>query len=284
MKKIYFTKMQGIGNDYIYINCFTEQIINPNELAIKISNRHFGVGSDGVVLILPSDIADIRMRMFNSDGSEAEMCGNASRCVAKFAYDNQLVNKNEFTLETGAGLKKIKLLINDGEITGATVDMGKPILKPELIPVAICEGQPKCQDYKIRIDNQDYKITAVSMGNPHAVVFMENINGLNLTEIGPKFENYAAFPKRINTEFVEIVSRHKIKMRVWERGAGETLACGTGACAAAVASCLNGLTDRELEVELLGGILHIHWNENNDHIYMSGPAETVFTGEYYWQQ
>lgn len=284
MEKIFFTKMQGIGNDYIYINGFKEHINNPDELAKKISDRHFGVGSDGLVLILPSDKADIRMRMFNSDGSEAEMCGNASRCVAKFAYDNHLVNKNEFTLETGAGVKEIQLYINDGIVTGATVDMGEPILKPEQIPLAICVGMPKCQDYILTIDNQDYKITAVSMGNPHAVVFMENISNLELPVIGPKFENNAAFPKRINTEFVEIVSRHKIKMRVWERGSGETLACGTGACAAAVASCLNGLTDREMDVELLGGVLRIHWNEDNNHIYMSGQAETVFTGQYYWHK
>lgn len=275
-----FTKMEGIGNDYVYINGFVSAVDDADALARKISDRHFGVGSDGLVLILPSQRADVRMRMFNADGSEAEMCGNASRCVGKFAWDNGLVRHNPFTLETGAGIKQVELRFSGDEVVGARVDMGKPVLDPPLIPVAEAAGSAPMVSVPISIGNEEYKFTAVSMGNPHAVVFMEHIDQLPLTQLGPQFEHHPYFPRRTNTEFVEVLSRDRIKMRVWERGAGETLACGTGACAALVASVLNGLVNREADVELLGGTLHIAWDEQTDHVFMAGPARTVFTGDY----
>lgn len=286
-KKLPFTKMQGIGNDYVYINGFEEQIQNPHELAIKISDRHFGVGSDGIVLILPSATADIRMRMFNSDGTEAEMCGNASRCVGKLAYDLHLVKKNIISLETAAGIKIIKLHFDGQEVCGATVDMGEPVLAPNLIPLNMAifnessNNSQQCLAFPVRVQNNNYLLTAVSMGNPHAVLFMNEISNLDLQLLGPDFENLPLFPKKTNTEFVKVISRTKIRMRVWERGAGETMACGTGACAAVVACVLNGLTERSVEVGLLGGKLQITWDEANNHIFMSGPAVTVFTGQFY---
>lgn len=278
-----FTKMEGTGNDYIYVNGFVEQIQNPEELAQKISDRHFGVGGDGLVLILPSAIADARMRMFNADGTEAEMCGNATRCVGKYLYDHGIVKKELLTLETGAGVKIIRLDVEHGVVRGATVDMGEPILDPILIPIAPPTPLTDkfCINYPIDIDGQTYAITTVSMGNPHAVLFMKQIEQLNLPELGPKFENHPLFPKRTNTEFVEILSRSRIRMRVWERGAGETLACGTGACAAVVASNLNDLTEREVEVEVRGGKLKINWDETSGHVFMKGPAVTVFSGNYF---
>lgn len=275
-----FTKMHGIGNDYVYVDCFKQQIENPGELAKKISSRHFGIGSDGLVLIMPSKTADARMRMFNADGSEAEMCGNATRCVGKFLYCNDIVKKDTIMLETGAGIKAIKLVFKNNKVWGATVDMGEPILAPAKIPVITNGNEAICKGLQLKINNNVFEITAVSMGNPHAVLFMDDIDLLDLPELGPQFEHHPAFPNRINTEFVEVISKNKFRMRVWERGAGETLACGTGACAALVACCLNGLTERKAEAELKGGILNIEWDEKTGHVLMTGPAETVFTGEY----
>lgn len=282
MEKLPFTKMQGIGNDYVYINCFEQKIDNPHELAIKISNRHFGVGSDGLVLLEPSEIADIRMRMFNADGTEAEMCGNASRCIAKLAYDLGLIKKNILTLQTGAGIKTVRLRFSGDAVSGATVDMGMPIITPEQIPVAMPGQGDKIIGEDIKIGHEDYQFTAISMGNPHAVIFLPEITQLDLISLGPKFENHPWFPKRINTEFVQVLSRNKIRMRVWERGAGETLACGTGACAALVACVLNGFTEREAIVQLSGGELEIRWDAADNHVYMSGDAVTVFDGVYYY--
>lgn len=278
-KELLFTKMQGTGNDYVYVNGFDQEICQPCQLARKISDRHFGVGSDGLVLILPSAIADVRMRMFNPDGTEAEMCGNASRCVGKYVYENGLVRKNIISLETRAGVKLLHLSILGNEVTAVTVDMGEPILTPELVPVSL--GKERCLGEVLTVDDQEYAITAVSMGNPHAVIFMENVDSLELPVIGPKFETHTAFPQKTNTEFIEVLSSTHIKMRVWERGTGETLACGTGACAAVVACVLNGLTDRKVTVDLKGGTLFVEWNEGNNHVFMTGPAVTVFTGKYY---
>lgn len=277
MKKLKFTKMHGAGNDYIYVNGFTQKIDNPNELAIKLSNRNFGIGSDGLVLILPSDTCDFRMQMFNSDGSEAEMCGNASRCVGKYVFDNGLTDKKEITLETGAGKKYITLLEGDSKARKVKVDMGEPILDPTLIPVKVDE-EP-VMNYPLDIDGKIWKITCVSMGNPHAVIFTEGINQLDLPALGPKFETNPIFPRKTNTEFIEVIDHHTLNMRVWERGAGETLACGTGACAAAVAAILNGYCERQITIHLLGGNLEIEWNAENNHVYMTGEAVSVFEGE-----
>ncbi|GFH63264.1 MAG: diaminopimelate epimerase [Candidatus Desulfovibrio kirbyi] len=281
MKKLHFTKMQGTGNDYVYVNGFEEHASNPSELAQKISNRHFGVGSDGLVLVLPSTIADVRMRMFNADGSEAQMCGNAARCVGKYAYDHGIVTKDVLQLETAAGIKTMRLLFGDGQVCGASVDMGLPELQPEKIPLALPPDALQGLSVPVEVDGRIYHITAMSMGNPHAVVFLDNIDALDLPLLGPKFENHALFPQRTNVEFVQMCSSIKIRMRVWERGAGETLACGTGACAAAVAGALHGHTARELEVELKGGVLRISWSPDNGHVYMTGNAATVFDGTYF---
>lgn len=277
MKNLKFTKMQGAGNDYIYVDGFTQEIENPSELAVRLSNRHFGIGSDGLVLILPSDTCDFRMQMFNSDGSEAEMCGNASRCVGKYVYDNGLTTKKEITLETKAGVKYITLLDGDTRARKVTVDMGEPILAPTLIPVKVAE-EPVLE-YPLDIDGKIWKISCVSMGNPHAVVFTKGIKKMDLPLIGPKFEKHPVFPRKTNTEFIEVVDRNTLNMRVWERGAGETLACGTGACAAAVAAILNNHCDRKVKVHLLGGDLEIEWDVCNNHVYMTGEAVTVFEGE-----
>jgi len=277
MKGLKFTKMQGAGNDYIYINGFEQKIDNPSDLAIKLSNRNFGIGSDGLVIILPSESCDFRMQMFNSDGSEAEMCGNASRCVGKYVYDKGLTTKKEITLETKAGIKYITLLDGNSKSRKLTVDMGEPILDPIQIPVNINENP--VLGYPLDIEGKKWPITCVSMGNPHAVTFTTGIDKLNLPELGPKFENNPIFPRRTNTEFIEIIDRSTLNMRVWERGAGETLACGTGACAAAVAAVLNGLCDRNVTIHLLGGDLEIEWRESNNHVYMTGEAVTVFEGE-----
>lgn len=277
MNNLKFTKMQGAGNDYIYVNGFDQKIDDPSALAIKLSNRHFGIGSDGLVLILPSDMCDFRMQMFNSDGSEAEMCGNASRCVGKYVYDNSLTTKKEITLETKAGIKYITLLDGDKKARKITVDMGEPILDPVLIPVKI-DKEPVL-NYPLDIDGKIWEISCVSMGNPHAVVFTTGIKDFDLPILGPKFEKHSIFPRKTNTEFIEIVDRQTLNMRVWERGAGETLACGTGACAAAVAAILNGYCDRKMTIHLLGGDLEIEWNQKNNHVYMTGEAVTVFDGE-----
>ena len=276
MKEMKFTKMHGAGNDYIYVDGISQSINDPSSLALKLSNRNFGIGSDGLVIILPSEKADFRMQMFNSDGSEAEMCGNATRCVGKYVFDNDLTNKKEITLETKAGIKYITLLEGDSKARKVTVDMGEPILDPNLIPVNI--DQQPVLNYPLDIDGRIWDISCVSMGNPHAVVFTQNINDLDLITLGPKFEKNPIFPKKTNTEFIEVVDRNTLNMRVWERGAGETLACGTGACASAVAAILNNYCDRSITIHLIGGSLDIEWRESNNHIYMTGEAVTVFEG------
>lgn len=276
MSKLRFTKMQGAGNDYVYINGITQSIPNPSQLATKLSDRHFGIGSDGLVLILPSETCDFRMQMFNSDGSEAEMCGNASRCVGKWVYDNKLTDKKEIALETKAGVKYITLLDGNEQSRSVKVDMGEPILDAHLIPVSIDKN--RVINHHLLIAGQNWKITCVSMGNPHTVVFVKELESLLLPTIGPEFETHVLFPRKTNTEFVEIVNRKTMNMRVWERGAGETLACGTGACAVAVAAVLNGYCDRSVTINLLGGKLEIEWNEKDNHVYMTGLAVTVYEG------
>ena len=272
-----FTKMHGIGNDYIYFDCTKEEIENPNELSIKLSDRHFGVGGDGIVLIMKSDVADFRMRMFNADGSEGKMCGNASRCIGKFVFDKGLTDKHEITLETLSGIKTLKLNVVDNKVKEVTVNMGEPIINSKDVPVYF--EKETVLNEPVNIADGKYNITCVSMGNPHCIVYMKDIDNLNLTEIGPKFENDSLFPERINTEFVEIINENTIKMRVWERGSGETLACGTGACASVVASILNGYCKKEedITVKLIGGDLKLRYS-NNGFVYMTGPAEFVFEG------
>ncbi len=278
---IKFTKMHGIGNDYIYINGFETTIEDPAALSIAVSHRWFGVGSDGVILVLPSDIADVRMRIFNADGSEAQMCGNGSRCVGKFAYDKGIINKTRFTLETGAGIKTLDLQVEDFKVLGATVAMGAPELSCKKIPMACEQEQFISGSYEVL--GKSYNATAVSMGNPHSVIFTEGVDELPLEQIGPAFENHPIFPERVNTEFVEKLGKNHLKMRVWERGSGETMACGTGACAVAVAACLNGLAERgeEITVSLRGGDLHIIWTLEGE-VMMTGPAATVCDGIYYF--
>lgn len=271
-----FTKMHGCGNDYIYINGFSENVKDPNTLAIQMSDRHFGIGSDGLVLILPSKIADFRMRMFNSDGSESEMCGNAIRCVGKYVYDKNLSDKKVLTIETLAGLKVLNLNVQNNIVNSVTVDMGEPILQPELIPVVAVENPVLKMD--VPSDDKHFVMTCVSMGNPHAVTFVENTKEFDVQKYGRPIENSPLFPKRTNVEFAQVLNRNEINMRVWERGAGETLACGTGACATLVACVLNGLTDREATLHLLGGDLQIRWDEETNHVFMTGPAEVVFKG------
>jgi diaminopimelate epimerase len=273
--------MHGAGNDYVYVDCFLEKVDNPAELAVRISDRHKGVGSDGLVLIMHSDTCDFRMRMFNADGSEAQMCGNASRCIAKFVYDRGYVNKKIITLETQAGVKILELLPENGEVHKVKVDMGEPVLETSKIPVKW--NEKTLINQVVDFGQEKYAITCVSMGNPHAVIFVEKqgggIDALDLEKIGPKIENHPMFPERVNTEFVEIVSPTHARMRVWERGSGETLACGTGACAVEVAAVLNRKLERKATISLLGGDLELEWNEENNHIYMTGDAVTVFEGE-----
>ncbi|WP_342577441.1 diaminopimelate epimerase [Psychrobacillus sp. FSL K6-2843] len=278
-----FTKMHGCGNDYIYINCFENKIENPEALSKDISNRHFGIGGDGIVLICPSDVADAKMRMFNIDGSEGKMCGNAIRCVAKYVYDNNIVRKETLHIETLSGLKKIELHIENGKMKSATVDMGQAILEPFNIPIVV-KDQTMQVNYPITIEDHTYSITPVSMGNPHGVIFSDDIHLLDLPTIGPKFEHHPMFPEGVNTEFIQIENRNVIQMRVWERGSGETLACGTGACAAVVASVLNGYCDKntDIHVKLIGGELIIRYTA--DTVYMTGPATTVFTGLIDWSK
>jgi len=274
-----FTKMHGTGNDYIYVNGLVETIENPAEFAIQYSDRHKGIGSDGLVMILASETCDFRMRMFNADGSESEMCGNASRCIGKYVYDKGLTNKTTLTLETLAGVKALQLFIGaDQKVEKVTVDMGEPILDAALIPVTSDKNrvinEPLTFSPEIR-----YNITTVSMGNPHAVIFTTDILQLDLPKIGPVIENATIFPRRTNTEFIEVLTNNHVKMRVWERGSGETMACGTGACASVVAGVLNGLISRRTTVELLGGELTIEWKEEDNHVYLTGGATTVFEGE-----
>jgi diaminopimelate epimerase len=270
--------MQGLGNDYVYVNGFEEKIENPSKLAVKVSDRHFGIGSDGLILINPSKAADFEMEMYNADGSRGEMCGNGIRCVAKYVYDYGLTDKTQISIETLGGIKYLELTVEEGKVVQVQVDMGKPELRPGKIPV-IAEGDTVI-DAPIEVEGKEYKMTGVSMGNPHIVIYMDDIDNLEIEKIGPKFENHKRFPNRINTEFVEVLDRNTVKMRVWERGSGETLACGTGACAVAVACILNGLTEDEVTVRLLGGDLFIKWDREKDTVYMTGPAETVFDGEW----
>ena len=274
-----FTKMQGIGNDYVYVNCLQETIENPSEQAQKISDRHYGVGSDGLIMINPSDKADFEMEMYNADGSRGEMCGNGIRCVAKYVYDYGLTDKTSISVETLAGIKYLDLTVEDGKVVLVKVDMGKPMLRPEEVPVV--SEKEEVIDEPITVDGQEYRMTCVSMGNPHAVVFIDqDVKEFPLETVGVKFENHERFPKRVNTEFVNVLDRHTAQMRVWERGSGETLACGTGACAVAVACALNGLTEDEVTVKLLGGDLQIKWDREKNTVYMTGPAEVVFDGEW----
>ena len=273
---IKFTKMQGLGNDYVYIDAIHQKIENESSLAQFVSNRHFGIGSDGLILICKSDVADFKMRMFNSDGSEAEMCGNGIRCVGKFVYDKGLTDKTTVTIETLAGIKTLELNTKDGKVETVKVDMGEPILTPKEIPV-ISDEEP-VKNLMLEAEGRKFKITCVSMGNPHAITEVEDTEKFDVEKYGKVLEVDKAFPNKTNVEFIQIVDKNHVKMRVWERGAGETLACGTGACATAVACYLNGKTDRNVEVELLGGKLYIEWNEENNHIYMTGPAVTVFEG------
>ena len=276
---IKFTKMHGLGNDYVYIDAINQKIQNELKLAQFVSNRHFGIGSDGLILICESKVADFKMRMFNSDGSEAEMCGNGIRCVGKFVYDKGFTSKTTVAIETLAGIKTLKLNIKDKKVETVRVDMGEPILEADKIPV-ISKEEP-VKNLELEAENRKFKFTCVSMGNPHAITIVENTKEFEVERYGKILEVDKAFPKKANIEFAQVIDKENIKMRVWERGAGETLACGTGACATAVACNLLNLTGRKVNIELLGGILNIEWNENDNHIYMTGPAVTVFDGELY---
>ena len=272
-----FTKMHGLGNDYVYVNCFKEKIGNPPEAARILSDRHFGVGSDGLIMICPSEKADFEMEMYNADGSRGEMCGNGIRCVAKYVYDYGLTDKTNITVETLGGVKYLDLPVKDGKAVLLKVDMGRRELKPDRIPIV--SGGDAVISEPIVVDGAIYRMTGVSMGNPHAVIFVDDVKGLELEAVGPKFENHERFPKRVNTEFARVIDRETVEMRVWERGSGETLACGTGACAVAVACILNGLTEDKVTVRLLGGDLLIEWDKEADKVYMTGPATVVFDGE-----
>lgn len=272
-----FTKMHGIGNDYVYVNCLKEKIEDPEKMAIFVSERHFGIGSDGLILIYPSEVADFEMRMYNADGSRGEMCGNGIRCVAKYVYDYGLTDKTSISVETLGGIKYLDLTVEDGKVVQVKVDMGSPVLAAKEIPIV--SEQEQVIDEILEVNGQEYRMTGVSMGNPHTVIFVDDVQGLDLEKIGPDFENHPRFPRRINTEFVRVIDSKTVEMRVWERGSGETLACGTGACATAVACVLNGKTEDEITVKLLGGDLQIHWDREADKVYMIGPATVVFDGQ-----
>ena len=272
-----FTKMHGIGNDYVYVNCFKETVEHPSEMAIKVSDRHFGIGSDGLILIKPSEVADGKMEMYNADGSQGAMCGNGIRCVAKYMYDYGITDKTSISVETKSGIKYLDLTIKDGKVDTVKVNMGTPILKAVDIPVR--SEKEQVIDEPVMVDGKEWKITCVSMGNPHAITYIDDVKNLEIEKIGPKFENHEIFPDRVNTEFVHVIDRNTVEMRVWERGSGETLACGTGACAVAVSSILNGLTEEEVTVKLLGGDLKIFWDRTENKVYMTGSATTVFDGE-----
>lgn len=293
-----FTKMHGCGNDYVYVNCFTETVEHPEEVAKMVSDRHFGVGSDGLILIGPSEKADFEMAMYNADGSRGEMCGNGIRCVAKYVYDFGLTDQTSISVETLAGIKYLDLTVEDGKVEKVRVNMGAPILEPSRIPV-LMSGNISADGTSVdgmtqrgggqtapviaqplHVAGKEYRVTCVSMGNPHCVTFVdEDVRTLDLTKIGPGFENHETFPRRVNTEFVNVIDDTHLRMRVWERGSGETLACGTGTCATLVAAVLNGLTKEAADVELLGGSLHIEWDRDNNLVYMTGPATVVFSGE-----
>ncbi|GHT67989.1 diaminopimelate epimerase [Bacteroidia bacterium] len=269
--------MQGAGNDYVYVDCTTNEISNPNELSVKISDRHFGVGSDGLVLICKSAVADFKMRMFNADGSEAQMCGNAARCIGKYVYEKGLTTQTAITLETPAGTKRLQLFIENNVVEKVQVDMGAPELTPAKIPVKVDVAQ--AVNFPLEIDGRKFNFTAVSMGNPHAVIFVDDVQNFDVHGIGKSIETHPLFPQKVNVEFVQPLSRTELKMRVWERGSGETWACGTGACATLVAASLNNITDKKATIHLLGGDLEIDWREDG-HVYMTGGATTVFEGNY----
>ncbi len=273
-----FTKMHGIGNDYVYVDCTKRELKKPEEIARFVSDRHFGIGSDGLILIKRSEVADFYMDMYNADGSKGEMCGNGIRCVAKYVYDYGLTDKKELTIETLAGIKELVLTIEEDKVAKVRVDMGAPILAPEKIPV-LASKEPVVKE-PIVVDDKEWEMTCVSVGNPHAIVFLEEpVSTFPIEKVGPSFEHHKRFPNRINTEFVEVINRDRIKMRVWERGANETFACGTGACASVVAAILNGYCNKKVTVELLGGELEIEWKDADNGIYMTGSATTVFDGQ-----
>lgn len=296
-----FTKMHGIGNDYVYVNCFCETVEHPEEVARAVSDRHFGIGSDGLILIKPSSEADFEMEMYNADGSKGKMCGNGIRCVAKYVYESGLTDKTELRIATGSGVRELRLQVEGGAVTQVCVDMGSPILAPEQIPVVPSRLTAGCGagaadagggdqtpedtmgravvDRVITVAGRDYRMTAVSMGNPHCVVPVDDVEGLAIETLGPCFERHPAFPERVNTEFIRVLDRRTVRMRVWERGSGETLACGTGACAVAVACILNGWTEDEVTVRLQGGELSVRWDRAQNTVYMTGPATTVYHGE-----
>jgi diaminopimelate epimerase len=273
-----FTKMQGAGNDYVYVNCFVEQVEDPAAVAVKVSNRNFGIGSDGLILIMPSDQADVRMRMFNSDGSESEMCGNGIRCVAKYAYDHGIVDKKEISAETGAGILTLQLVTGgDGKVEKVRVNMGPPRLTKAEIPM---QGNPeeRVVNEPLNILHSTFNITCASMGNPHCVIFVDDVESFQVEKYGPLIENHELFPRRTNVEFVQVLSRTEVRQRTWERGAGETLACGTGSSAVTAACVLNGLTEKKILNHLSGGDLEMEWGDDGN-IYMTGPAVEVFSGE-----
>lgn len=285
-----FTKMQGAGNDYVYVDCTVNELENASQIAVKVSDRHFGIGADGLILIKSSDKADFFMEMYNADGSQGKMCGNGIRCVGKYVYDNGLTDKTTFTVETLSGIKTLKLNIGkDGKAVSIKVDMGEPVLKPADVPVDVDklasykgDGNEAVVNEKIMVDGSEYAVTCVSMGNPHAIVYLDNdidIKKFELEKIGPSFEKHPAFPDRINTEFIQVVDRDNLNMRVWERGSGETLACGTGACASLVATVLNGMCNDTAVLHLLGGDLTVTWDRQDNTVYLEGPAVTVFKGE-----
>jgi len=274
-----FTKMQGAGNDYVYIDCFREKRpADPAKLSVAVSDRHFGIGADGLILICPSERADARMQMFNADGSESEMCGNGLRCVAKYVFDHGLAAKEKLAIETGRGILHVELEVKVGKAQRVRVNMGAPILMAEKIPTTLAGNPPV--DVPLPVGDMTLNVTCVSMGNPHCVTFVEAITDQHVHQMGPKIENHAAFPRRTNVEFVKVNSRNDVTMRVWERGSGETLACGTGACGVCVAGVLTGRTDRRIVVHLLGGDLDLFWSETDNHVYMTGPAIEVFSGDW----
>lgn len=272
-----FTKMHGIGNDYVYVNCFEETVEDPAKTAVFVSDRHFGIGSDGLILIKPSEVADGKMEMYNADGSQGAMCGNGIRCVAKYMYDYGITDKTSISVETKSGIKYLDLTVENGKVSTVKVNMGSPVLQAAEIPVR--SDKETVISESVEVDGKEWRITCVSMGNPHAVTYIDDVKNLDIEKIGPKFEHHLMFPDRVNTEFVRVIDRRTVEMRVWERGSGETLACGTGACATAVASILNGYTEDEVTVKLLGGDLKIFWDRKENKVYMTGSATTVFDGE-----
>lgn len=281
--------MQGLGNDYVYVDCTKEELATPSDIAKAVSDRHFGIGSDGLILIKPSKVADFYMEMYNADGSRSAMCGNGIRCVGKYVYDFGLTDKLDVSIETAAGIKYLNLRLLGGQVREVRVNMGAPIFEPALVPTTleatkeIVSGEktvPVVLDAPLMVDGKEYRVSCVSMGNPHVITYVDDEKAVDIEKIGPSFEHHEVFPERTNTEFIRVADRQNIYMRVWERGTGETLACGTGACASAVATMLNGMCDRKVTVHLLGGDLIIEWDEKENVVYMTGPAVTVFTGDY----